>query len=158
MGEIMLELYEDKAPKTVANFLAYVEAGHYDGTIFHRVINGFMAQGGGLTEDMQEKPTGKPIENEADNGLKNVAYSVAMARTSDPHSAAAQFFINVKNNTFLDHTAKTDKGWGYTVFGKVAKGHGVVNKLKAVPTGKKSGFDDVPTTPVTLIRVEVVEA
>ncbi len=158
MGEIMLELYEDKAPKTVANFLAYVEAGHYDGTIFHRVINGFMAQGGGLTEDMQEKPTGKPIENEADNGLKNVAYSVAMARTSDPHSAAAQFFINVKNNTFLDHTAKTDKGWGYTVFGKVAKGHGVVNKLKAVPTGKKSGFDDVPTTPVTLIKVEVVDA
>ena len=158
MGEIMLELYEDKAPKTVANFLAYVDAGHYDGTIFHRVINGFMAQGGGLTEDMQEKPTGKPIENEADNGLKNVAYSVAMARTSDPHSAAAQFFINVKNNTFLDHTAKTDKGWGYTVFGKVAKGHGVVNKLKAVPTGKKSGFDDVPTTPVTLIKVEVVDA
>ena len=158
MGEIMLELYEDKAPRTVANFLAYVDAGHYDGTIFHRVINGFMAQGGGLTEDMQEKPTGKPIENEADNGLKNVAYSVAMARTSDPHSAAAQFFINVKNNTFLDHTAKTDKGWGYTVFGKVAKGHGVVNKLKAVPTGKKSGFDDVPTTPVTLIKVEVVEA
>jgi peptidyl-prolyl cis-trans isomerase B (cyclophilin B) len=158
MGEIMLELYEDKAPKTVANFLAYVAAGHYDGTIFHRVINGFMAQGGGLTEDMQEKPTGEPIENEADNGLKNVAYSVAMARTSDPHSAAAQFFINVKNNTFLDHSAKTDKGWGYTVFGKVAKGHGVVNKLKAVPTGKKSGFDDVPTTPVTLIKVEVVEA
>jgi len=158
MGEIMLELYEDKAPRTVANFLAYVDAGHYDGTIFHRVINGFMAQGGGLTEDMQEKPTGKPIENEADNGLKNVAYSVAMARTSDPHSAAAQFFINVKNNTFLDHTAKTDKGWGYTVFGKVAKGHGVVNKLKAVPTGKKSGFDDVPTTPVTLIKVEVVDA
>jgi peptidyl-prolyl cis-trans isomerase B (cyclophilin B) len=158
MGEIMLELYEDKAPKTVANFLAYVAAGHYDGTIFHRVINGFMAQGGGLTEDMQEKPTGKPIENEADNGLKNVAYSVAMARTSDPHSAAAQFFINVKNNTFLDHSAKTDKGWGYTVFGKVAKGHGVVNKLKAVPTGKKSGFDDVPTTPVTLIKVEVVDA
>ena len=158
MGEIMLELYEDKAPKTVANFLAYVETGHYDGTIFHRVINGFMAQGGGLTEDMQEKPTGKPIENEADNGLKNVAYSVAMARTSDPHSAAAQFFINVKNNTSLDHSAKTDKGWGYTVFGKVAKGHGVVNKLKAVPTGKKSGFDDVPTTPVTLIKVEVVDA
>ncbi len=156
MGEIILELCEDKAPKTVANFLTYVDAGHYDGTIFYRVINGFMAQGGGLTEDMQEKPTRAPIENEADNGLKNVAYAVAMARTNAPHSARAQFFINVKNNTFLDHTAKTDKGWGYTVFGKVAKGHGVVNKIKAVSTSTKAGFDDVPVTPVALIKAEIV--
>ena len=158
MGEIILELYEDKAQKTVADFLAYVRDGHYDGTIFHRVINGFMVQGGGLTEDMQEKPTRKPIENEADNGLKNATYSVAMARNRDPHSATAQFFINVKNNTFLDHTAKTDKGWGYTVFGKVARGHGVVNKIKAVSTGKKGGFDDVPVAPVTLIKAEIVES
>jgi len=156
MGEIILELCEDKAPKTVANFLTYVDAGHYDGTIFYRVINGFMAQGGGLTEDMQEKPTRTPIENEADNGLKNVAYAVAMARTNAPHSARAQFFINVKNNTFLDHTAKTDKGWGYTVFGKVAKGHGVVNKIKAVSTSTKAGFDDVPVKPVALIKAEIV--
>ena len=156
MGEIILELCEDKAPKTVANFLTYVDAGHYDGTIFYRVINGFMAQGGGLTEDMQEKPTRAPIENEADNGLKNVAYAVAMARTNAPHSARAQFFINVKNNTFLDHTAKTDKGWGYTVFGKVAKGHGVVNKIKAVSTSTKAGFDDVPVKPVALIKAEIV--
>ncbi len=158
MGEIILELFEDKAPKTVANFLKYVEEGHYDGTIFHRVINGFMIQGGGLTEDMKEKPVGKPVENEADNGLKNTAYSLAMARTMDPNSAAAQFFINVKNNTDLDHTSKTDKGWGYTVFGKVSKGHGFINKIKALPTGSKGGHDDVPKETVTILKAEVVDA
>ncbi len=156
MGEIFLELYEDKAPKTVANFLDYVNQGHYDGTIFHRVIDGFMIQGGGHTADMKEKPTGSPVENEADNGLKNEAYTVAMARTMAPHSATAQFFINVKNNTFLNHTAKTDKGWGYAVFGKVVKGHGVVNKIKGVPTGKAGMMADVPKEPVVIIKAEVV--
>ncbi len=156
MGEIFLELYEDKAPKTVANFLDYVNQGHYDGTIFHRVIDGFMIQGGGHTADMKEKPTGSSIENEADNGLKNEAYTVAMARTMAPHSATAQFFINVKNNAFLNHTAKTDKGWGYAVFGKVVKGHGVVNKIKGVPTGKSGMMADVPREPVVIIKAEVV--
>lgn len=156
MGEIVLELNDEKAPKTVANFLEYVKAGHYDGTIFHRVINGFMIQGGGLTSDMEQKPVGKPVENEADNGLKNDAYAVAMARTGNPHSATSQFFINVKKNDALNYTSKTDKGWGYAVFGKVVKGHGVVNKIKAVPTGSKKGFDDVPVTPVTIIKAEIV--
>jgi len=158
MGEIVLELYEDKAPKTVANFLTYVAEGHYDGTIFHRVIDGFMIQGGGFTPDMQQKRTKNPIENEADNGLKNDAYTVSMARTADPHSATAQFFINVKKNDFLNYTSKTEKGWGYTVFGKVVKGHGVVNKIKAVPTCSKDGFDDVPGEPVTIIKAEVVDS
>ena len=157
MGDIVIELDAEKAPKTAANFLEYVNAGHYDGTIFHRVINGFMIQGGGMTEDMKEKPTGAPIENEADNGLKNAAYTVAMARTSDPHSATAQFFINVKNNDFLDHKSKTSDGWGYTVFGKVAQGHGVVNKIKAVPTGRSGMHDDVPKTPVVINKASVVE-
>ena len=157
MGEIVLDLDAEKAPKTVANFLQYVNDGHYNGTIFHRVIDGFMIQGGGLTEDMTPKPTQKPVQNEADNGLKNDAYTIAMARTMDPHSATAQFFINVKKNDPLNHTSKTDRGWGYTVFGKVVKGQGVVNKIKAVPTGKKSGHDDVPITPITIIKVEVVE-
>ncbi|MFZ0613057.1 MAG: peptidylprolyl isomerase [Desulfobacterales bacterium] len=158
LGEIFLELDEEKAPKTVANFLEYVNAGHYDGTIFHRVIDGFMIQGGGMTGDMSEKSTRAPIENEADNGLKNTAYAVAMARTSDPHSATAQFFINVKNNDFLNHTAKTPQGWGYTVFGKVAKGQGVVNKIKGVATGRKGVHDDVPKEPVVINKAEVVEA
>jgi len=158
MGEILLELDEEKAPKTAANFLSYVNAGHYDGTIFHRVIDGFMIQGGGMNDAMQEKKTGGPIENEADNGLKNEAYSVAMARTMDPHSATAQFFINVKNNSFLDHTAKNVNGWGYAVFGKVVKGHGVVNKIKAVATGSKAGHDDVPVEPVVIEKAEEVEA
>ncbi len=156
MGEIVLELDAEKAPKTVANFLEYVGKGHYDGTIFHRVIDGFMIQGGGMTTDMNEKPAGAPIENEADNGLANAAYTVAMARTSDPHSATAQFFINVKNNDFLNHTAKTGSGWGYAVFGKVAKGHGVVNKIKGVKTGRKGMHDDVPMEPVEIIKAEVV--
>ncbi len=157
MGEIVLELDEDKAPKTVASFLSYVADGHYDGTVFHRVIDGFMIQGGGFTADMEQKSAQSPIENEADNGLKNESYSVAMARTQDPHSATAQFFINVKNNDFLNHTSKTEKGWGYAVFGKVVKGHDVVNKIKAVPTGRKGVFDDVPQTPVTIIKAAVVE-
>ncbi len=157
MGDIFIELDEAKAPKTCANFLAYVKSGHYDGTIFHRVIDGFMIQGGGMTTDMKDKPTQAPIENEADNGLKNAAYTVAMARTSDPHSATAQFFINVKNNDFLDHKSKTPDGWGYAVFGKVAKGHPVVNKIKAVPTGRKGMHSDVPVTPVVINKAEVVE-
>ncbi len=159
MGDIFIELFEDKAPKTVSNFLSYVKEGHFDGTIFHRVINGFMIQGGGLTPDMKEKPTKEPVENEADNGLKNEAYTVAMARTSNPHSATAQFFINVKNNDFLNYRDKTPDGWGYTVFGKVTKGHPVVNKIKTVPTGRKGMHDDVPTTPVVINRaVEVASA
>lgn len=157
MGEIILELFEDKAPKSVANFLEYVKEGHYDGTIFHRVIDGFMIQGGGLTPDMKDKPTRSSIENEADNGLSNDAYTVAMARTMDPHSATAQFFINVKKNDFLNHTAKTPQGWGYTVFGKVAKGHGVVNKIKGVSTGRKGPHDDVPTDPIHITKAEVVK-
>ncbi len=157
MGEITLELYPDKAPETVANFLEYVKSGHYDGTIFHRVINGFMIQGGGFTADMTQKPTNKPIKNEADNGLKNESYTVAMARTQDPNSASAQFFINVKNNDFLNHTAKNLQGWGYAVFGKVVSGQGVVNKIKAVPTGRKGMFDDVPATPVVIEKAEVLE-
>jgi peptidyl-prolyl cis-trans isomerase B (cyclophilin B) len=156
MGEIIIELNEEKAPRTAANFIKYVEAGHYDGTIFHRIIDGFMIQGGGMTEDMKEKSVGPPIENEADNGLSNDAYAVAMARTQDPHSATAQFFINVKKNDFLNHSGKTPQGWGYAVFGKVVKGHGVVNKLKGVPTGRKGMHDDVPSTPVTISKAEVV--
>ena len=156
MGDIVLELFEDDAPKTTANFLDYVNAGHYDGTIFHRVIDGFMVQGGGFTEDMQQKPTNAPIQNEADNGLKNDAYTVAMARTQDPHSASAQFFINVKKNDFLNHRSKTPDGWGYTVFGKVAKGHGVVNKIKGVATGTTAGHADVPKEPVKIVKAEVV--
>ncbi len=158
LGEIEIELFEDKAPKTVANFLEYVNSGHYDGTIFHRVIDGFMIQGGGMTPDMEQKPTNAPVENEADNGLKNDAYTLAMARTQDPHSATAQFFINVKKNDFLNHTAKTPQGYGYTVFGKVSKGHGVVNKIKGVATGRKGMHDDVPTTPIVIQRATVVDS
>jgi len=156
MGDIVLELDEEKAPKTVANFLAYVEKGHYDGTIFHRVIDGFMIQGGGFNQEMQQKPTGDPIESEADNGLTNDAYTIAMARTMDPHSASAQFFINVKKNDFLNHTAKNEQGWGYAVFGKVVKGHGVVNKIKGVATGRSGMHDDVPTEPIVITKAEVV--
>jgi peptidyl-prolyl cis-trans isomerase B (cyclophilin B) len=157
MGDIILELDAEKAPKSTANFLEYVKSGHYDGTIFHRVIDGLMIQGGGMTADMQEKPTGDPIENEADNGLKNEAYTVAMARTMEPNSATGQFFINVKNNTFLNHTAKTPQGWGYAVFGKVAKGHGVVNKIKGVKTGRNGMHDDVPVDPIEIVKAEIIE-
>ena len=158
MGDILIELDTANAPNTTANFLEYVNAGHYDGTIFHRVIDGFMIQGGGMNAEMEEKPTRKPIENEADNGLANDAYTIAMARTMDPHSATAQFFINVKKNDFLDHTAKTPQGWGYAVFGKVSEGQGVVNKIKKVATGRKGMHDDVPVEPVSIIKAEVVES
>lgn len=157
MGEIELELFEDHAPKTTANFMEYVKSGHYDGTIFHRVIDGFMIQGGGMTADMSEKPTRAAIENEAGNGLKNDAYTVAMARTSNPHSATAQFFINVKKNDFLNFRSKSPDGWGYAVFGKVTAGHGVVNKIKGVPTGRKGMHDDVPQTPVVINKAEIIE-
>lgn len=157
MGDIYLELDEEKAPNSSANFLSYVNSGHYDGTIFHRVIDGFMIQGGGMTADMSEKSTGDPIENEADNGLTNDPYTVAMARTMAPHSATAQFFINVKKNDFLNHTAKNERGWGYAVFGKVVKGHGVVNKIKAVPTGRTGMHDDVPKDPIEIVKAEVVD-
>ena len=158
MGEIVLELDAEKAPKTVANFLEYVKNGHYDGTIFHRVIDGFMIQGGGFDAEMQEKSTAAPIENEADNGLANDPYTIAMARTMDPHSATAQFFINVKKNDFLNHSAKNDAGWGYAVFGKVVKGHGVVNKIKAVDTGRHGMHDDVPKEPVVITRALQVDS
>jgi peptidyl-prolyl cis-trans isomerase B (cyclophilin B) len=158
LGDIVLDLDTDNAPKTVANFLEYVKNGQYDGTIFHRVIDGFMIQGGGMTADMQEKPTGQPIENEADNGLKNDAYTIAMARTMDPHSATAQFFINVKNNDFLNHSAKTQNGWGYAVFGKVAQGQGVVDKIRGVNTGRNGMHDDVPKEPIEIIKAEVIES
>jgi peptidyl-prolyl cis-trans isomerase B (cyclophilin B) len=156
MGDITLELYPDKAPATVANFLEYVKAGFYHGTIFHRVINGFMIQGGGMDAQMHEKPTRAPIKNEADNGLKNEPYTIAMARTSNPDSATAQFFINVANNTFLNHTAKTPQGWGYAVFGKVIKGQDVVDKIKAVPTTTVGPYQNVPQEPVTIIKATVV--
>ncbi len=157
MGEIVIELYEDKAPETVANFLAYVKDGFYDGTIFHRVIPGFMIQGGGMTEDMKEKPTKPPIRNEADNGLKNEPYTLAMARTPDPHSASSQFFINVADNKFLNFAAKTPQGWGYAVFGKVVQGKSVVDKIAVVPTGRKGFHEDVPLKPVVIEKAEVVQ-
>jgi peptidyl-prolyl cis-trans isomerase B (cyclophilin B) len=149
-GVITLELDQDKAPKSVANFLAYVNKGHYNNTIFHRVIPGFMVQGGGMEPGMNQKPCDAPIENEANNGLKNNNYTVAMARTGDPHSATAQFFINVSDNTFLNHTAPSAQGWGYAVFGKVIAGNDVVDKIKAVKTGRKGFHDDVPKDDVIL--------
>jgi peptidyl-prolyl cis-trans isomerase B (cyclophilin B) len=157
LGDITLELNPDKAPDTVANFLQYVKDGFYDGTIFHRVIPTFMIQGGGFDANMNQKPTRTPIKNEADNGLANDAYTVAMARTGDPNSATAQFFINAGDNKFLNHTAKTMQGWGYAVFGKVVKGQDVVDKIKAVPTTTKGMFQDVPVTPVVIIKATVVE-
>ena len=157
MGDITLELYPDKAPVTVANFLEYVKAGFYNGTIFHRVINGFMIQGGGLDAQMNQKPTRAPIKNEADNGLKNEAYTIAMARTGDPHSATAQFFINVADNTFLNHTAKTPQGWGYAVFGKVVKGREVVDKIKAVPATNRGPYQNVPQETITIIKATEVK-
>ncbi|MBC7215291.1 MAG: peptidylprolyl isomerase [Burkholderiaceae bacterium] len=155
-GTITLELDADKAPKTVANFLSYVQKGHYDNTIFHRVIPGFMIQGGGFEPGMQQKGTDAPIDNEANNGLKNDTYTIAMARTSDPHSATAQFFINVADNGFLNFTAPTAQGWGYAVFGKVIDGADVVDKIKAVPTGRKGFHDDVPKTDVVIEKAVVL--
>lgn len=157
MGDIILRLDSAKAPETVANFLSYVRAGHYDGTIFHRVISNFMIQGGGMTPDMKEKPMGTPIKNEAANGLKNKKYTVAMARTGDPHSATAQFFINVKDNDFLDYKAPSGQGWGYAVFGKVLKGQDVVEKIKAVPTGNRGMHGDVPRDPIIIKKATIIE-
>ncbi|MES2932650.1 MAG: peptidylprolyl isomerase [Pseudomonadota bacterium] len=153
-GKIKIELDAEKAPKSVENFLAYVNAGHYSGTIFHRVIDGFMVQGGGFEPGMKQKPTNAPVENEAKNGLKNVPYTLAMARTADPHSASAQFFINVKNNTFLDYPGQD--GWGYCVFGKVVEGMDIVDKIKSVKTGRSGMFSDVPVDDVIIEKAEVV--
>lgn len=149
-GDITLELFEDKAPKTVANFVSYVEDGFYDNTIFHRVINGFMIQGGGFTADMEQKDTKATIENEANNGVANEAGTIAMARTQDPHSATAQFFINVSNNTFLNHTSESVNGWGYCAFGKVVEGMDVIEKIKAVQTGNNGFHQDVPVESVVI--------
>jgi peptidyl-prolyl cis-trans isomerase B (cyclophilin B) len=159
MGAITLELYADKAPKTVENFLQYVKEGHYKGTIFHRVINNFMIQGGGFTTDFAQKKTRAPVQNEANNGLKNDIGTIAMARTSDPQSATAQFFINHKNNDFLNYTAPTPQGWGYTVFGKVIKGMDIVNKIAAVETGPAGPFpSDVPRKPVVIEDAKILPA
>jgi peptidyl-prolyl cis-trans isomerase B (cyclophilin B) len=155
-GVVTLELDEAKAPDTVRNFVSYVSKGHYDNTVFHRVINGFMVQGGGFEPGMKQKPTDAPVKNEANNGLKNDEYTVAMARTSDPHSASAQFFINVANNDFLNHTAPTPQGWGYAVFGKVVGGKEVVDRIKAVKTGRKGFHDDVPNEDVVIEKAVVV--
>ena len=155
-GTITLELDRAKAPKSVENFLAYVKKGHYDNTVFHRVIPGFMVQGGGFEPGMQQKPTAGEIENEANNGLKNDTYTVAMARTSAPHSATAQFFINIANNGFLNHTAPSAQGWGYAVFGKVVAGTEVVDKIKAVKTGRKGFHDDVPLEDVVIEKATIL--
>lgn len=154
-GDIVIELDHEKAPKTCENFEQYVRDGHYDGTIFHRVIGNFMIQGGGFMPDMMQKPTRDPIENEAANGLSNVAGSIAMARTMAPHSASAQFFINVKDNGFLDHPGQD--GWGYCVFGKVTEGMDVVDKIKGVDTGNKAGHSDVPVEPVVIEKATIAE-
>ena len=156
-GTVELELDADKAPKTVANFEQYVKDGFFDGTIFHRVINGFMIQGGGFEPGMKQKPTREPIINEAANGLSNLTGTIAMARTSDPHSATAQFFINVNDNKFLDHTAPSGQGWGYTVFGKVVNGMDVINSIKEVATGNNMGHQDVPVEDVIIEKMEIVE-
>jgi len=153
-GKIELELEQEHAPKTVANFLGYVRAGHFSNTLFHRVIDGFMIQGGGFTSDFRPKPTGAPIENEAGNGLKNERYTVAMARTNDPHSATAQFFINVADNDFLNHRSRDANGWGYCVFGRVVAGTEVVDRIKNLPTGNRGMHQNVPTQDVLIERAE----
>lgn len=155
-GTMTLQLDAEKAPQTVANFLQYVNDGFYNGTIFHRVIDGFMVQGGGMQSGMIPKLTRDPVQNEANNGLKNDAYTIAMARTSDPHSATAQFFINVSDNGFLNHTAPTAQGWGYCVFGKIVEGQDVVDKIKKVRTGNNAGHQDVPVEDVIIESAEVV--
>lgn len=156
-GLIKIELFADKAPKTVANFLAYARSGFFDGTLFHRVINNFMIQGGGFLPGMEQKRTRGPIENEASNGLRNERGTIAMARTSDPHSATAQFFINVVDNDFLNYTAQTSEGWGYCVFGKVVDGMRVVDDIKGVPTHSKGVHQNVPITDIIIDKVEVVD-
>ncbi|MSQ18651.1 MAG: peptidyl-prolyl cis-trans isomerase [Betaproteobacteria bacterium] len=155
-GVIVLELNADKAPKTVANFVEYVKAGHYDGTVFHRVIDGFMVQGGGFDKDLKQKPARAPIQNEAANGLKNDFGAVAMARTPDPHSASAQFFINVKNNDFLNFRDASPQGFGYAVFGKVVSGLDVVEKITKVPTGNAGGHQNVPRDPIVIEKARVL--
>ena len=156
-GDIKLELYPTKAPETVKNFVEYVESGHYDGTIFHRVIDGFMIQGGGFDKDMKQQPTRSPIKNEANNGLKNEKGTIAMARTQDPHSATTQFFINVADNDFLNHKAETMQGWGYAVFGKVADGMDVIEKITKVKTTNHGPHENVPAEPVIIESAEVVK-
>lgn len=156
-GTITIELYPEKAPETVANFIQYTQDGFYDGTIFHRVIPNFMIQGGGFTDDMSEKPTRDPIKNEANNGLSNENGTIAMARTPNPHSASSQFFINVKDNQFLDFQNETPNGWGYCVFGKVTDGMDVVNSIVSVPTGNHGMHQDVPMEPVIIMKASVAE-
>ena len=156
LGPITVELDPEKAPKTVENFISYVESGHYDGTIFHRVIEDFMIQGGGMDSEMNAKPTNAPVKNEANNGLKNEYGTIAMARTADPHSASAQFFINTSDNGFLDFTAETQDGWGYCVFGKVIEGIEVVNNIEEKPTTTKNGHQDVPEEVITIEKAEML--
>ena len=156
-GVITLELFEDKAPETVSNFKEYVKSGHYDGTIFHRVISNFMIQGGGFEPGMKQKATRSPIKNEANNGLSNKVGTIAMARTMEPHSASAQFFINVADNTFLNHSAPTVNGWGYAVFGQVTEGMDVVEQIKGVATTSRSGHQDVPVEDVIIEKAEIIE-
>jgi peptidyl-prolyl cis-trans isomerase B (cyclophilin B) len=156
-GAILVDLDARKAPKTVSNFLAYVRDGFYDGTVFHRVMDGFMIQGGGFLPGMTQKPTRPAIENEAKNGLRNERGTLAMARTSDPHSATSQFFLNVVDNDFLNYTAETPSGWGYCVFGKVVDGLTVVDRIKGVPTGSKGGHKNVPLTDVVIEKIEILE-
>lgn len=156
LGVITVELQADRAPGSVKNFLAYVKSGHYDGTVFHRVIDGFMIQGGGFDLSLSQKKTNAPIRNEANNGLRNVRYTLAMARTSDPHSATAQFFINVGDNAFLDHRSQTPSGWGYAVFGRVVSGQAVVDKIARVPTGSAGDMQDVPVDPVMIESVRLL--
>jgi peptidyl-prolyl cis-trans isomerase B (cyclophilin B) len=158
LGDITIELDAENAPATVKNFLQYVHDGHYDNTVFHRVIDGFMVQGGGMSPGLQPKPTRGPVANEAVNGLKNKRYTVAMARTSEPHSATSQFFINVADNAFLDHTGPSPQGWGYCVFGKVVAGQDVVDKIKGVPTGNSGFHQNVPKDEVVITRAEDTEA
>ncbi len=155
LGDITLELDAEKAPTTVENFLSYAKDGFFEGTIFHRVIDNFMIQGGGMTADMSQKKTNAPIKNEADNGLKNAKGTIAMARTNDPHSATAQFFINVSDNDFLNHKSPSPQGWGYAVFGKVVSGMDVVEKIKGVKTGRRGYHDDVPVDTITIERVSI---
>ena len=157
LGDIILELHTDKAPNTVNNFISYVESGHYNGTIFHRVIEDFMIQGGGLDVKMNVLPTGEPIRNEADNGLINVLGTVAMARLPDPHSARAQFFINTTDNAFLDHSNTTDDGWGYCVFGRVIEGMDIVEQIEEAPTTSRAGYQDVPEEFITIEEVTVID-
>ena len=156
LGDMTLELNADKAPATVANFVKYVQSGHYDGTIFHRVINNFMVQGGGFDTDMAQKDTNAPIQNEANNGLKNDRGTIAMARTMDPHSATAQFCINVSDNDFLNFSGENMQGWGYAVFGRVVEGEDVLDKIRVVPTGSQAGHQDVPSDPIVIESVTVL--